>query len=476
MTVQIQSHSQSRLTITGTLSHSDLSARVEILIDSGAEKSFISSHLINEYNLPTQPLDSPLTLLLADKTEAIGGPVSHRTLPLQLSLDNHLETTSLLIHSTLATDIILGADWLRNHNPSIDWSTHTISFPSDFCISTCCPPDSHPRVSPQSRMIEAVLPDLGVPAKTRYPRVETEIIIGTTPRTPDPSTSASHSVSIASISALTFSSHLSDTSAEIGLGGFVSFDSDDSPRFTSCANLNLEHLSDHNYPFFHPRSATDFQTQIPDYINSEFADVFSETAANTLPEHRDFDCAIDLIPGSSTPFGKIYNLTIPEELAMSKWLQKHTDNNFIRPSSSPYGAPCFFVKKKDGDLRLCVDYRALNQITKKDRNPIPLISDLIRSLSKGKFFIALDLRGAYNLLRIRKGDEEKTAFVTKFGQFEFLVMPFGLANAPAQFQKMMNSIFRPLLGNFVVVYLDDIVIYSQDPAEHESHVRQVLQI
>ena len=135
----------------------------------------------------------------------------------------------------------------------------------------------------------------------------------------------------------------------------------------------------------------------------------------------------------------------------------------------------FFVKKKNGDLRLCTDYRALNKITIKDRNPLPLISDLLRSLSTGKIFSVLDLRGAYELLRIKEGHESKSAFLTKYGQFEFLIMPFGLSNAPAQFQKMMDSLFRDK-QNFVVVYLDDIVIYSDNASDHKQHLREVLQI
>ncbi|KAH9244458.1 hypothetical protein BASA81_018151 [Batrachochytrium salamandrivorans] len=123
-----------------------------------------------------------------------------------------------------------------------------------------------------------------------------------------------------------------------------------------------------------------------------------------------------------------------------------------------------------------MDYRGLNQNTVKDRNPIPLISEMLRTLSTGKVFTTLDLRGAYNLLRIRKGDEPKTSFITKYGQFEFLVMPFGLANAPAQFQRMMNSLFREMNGKYVLVYLDDIVIYSSNMAEHKVHVRNVFKV
>ncbi|KAH9274810.1 hypothetical protein BASA83_002517 [Batrachochytrium salamandrivorans] len=157
---------------------------------------------------------------------------------------------------------------------------------------------------------------------------------------------------------------------------------------------------------------------------------------------------------------------------MQEWIADNLAKGFIRNSSSPYGAPCFFVKQKD-KLRLCMDYRGLNKQTIKDRNPIPLISEMLRTLSTGKIFTTLDLRGAYNLLRIKEGDEPKTAFITKYGQFEFLVMPFGLANAPAQFQRMMNSLFRHMISKFVLVYLDDIVVYSDNLDDHKEHVRQI---
>ncbi|KAH6596565.1 hypothetical protein BASA61_003449 [Batrachochytrium salamandrivorans] len=205
----------------------------------------------------------------------------------------------------------------------------------------------------------------------------------------------------------------------------------------------------------------------PTYILSDLADV--------LPPHRNFDCAIDLKPLSEPSYGKIYQLTREEDTVMQDWIKENLKKGYIRSSSSPHGAPCFFVKQKD-KLRLCMDYRGLNKNTIKDRNPIPLISEMLRTLSSGKIFTTLDLRGAYNLLRIKDGDEQKTSFITKYGQFEFLVMPFGLANAPAQFQRMMNSLFQDMISKFVLVYLDDIVIYSDNLKDHKTHVRSVLRI
>ncbi|KPM33866.1 hypothetical protein AK830_g12706, partial [Neonectria ditissima] len=141
---------------------------------------------------------------------------------------------------------------------------------------------------------------------------------------------------------------------------------------------------------------------------------------------------------------------------------------------SPAGAPILFVPKKGGKLRLCVDYRGLNKITRKDKAPLPLIHEILDRLGKAQIFTKLDLKDAYHRLRIREGDEWKTAFRCRYGHFEYLVMPFGLVNAPATFQEYINDILAELMDVICIVYLDDILIYSSDPSEHSQHVRDVL--
>ncbi|XP_061485300.1 uncharacterized protein LOC133385725, partial [Rhineura floridana] len=207
----------------------------------------------------------------------------------------------------------------------------------------------------------------------------------------------------------------------------------------------------------------------------EFADVFGKQEADQLPPHRPYDCPIDLLPGAKIPVGRLYSLSEPELAALREFLDKNLRRGFIRPSTSPAAAPVPFVKKKCGELRLCNDYRALNQITVRNRYPLPLIPELLERLRGARIFTKLDLRGAYNLVRMREGDEWKTAFRTRYGHFEYTVMPFGLCNAPAVFQHFMNDIFRDLLDRFLVIYLDDILIYSRNPSEHKEHVRAVLQ-
>jgi hypothetical protein len=209
---------------------------------------------------------------------------------------------------------------------------------------------------------------------------------------------------------------------------------------------------------------------------SNFADVFDKAILDSLPPHRHYDCAIDLEPGKQPPFGPIYPLSEPEAAALREFLDENLPKGFVSESSSPAGAPVLFVRKKDGSRRLCVDYRGLNAVTIRNRYPLPLINQLLDRLRSAKVFTRIDLRSAYYLLRVRKGDEWKTAFRTPFGHFQFNVMPFGLTNAPATFQHFLNDIFRPFLEQFVIIYLDDILVFSKNASDHEIHVLKVLQI
>ena len=209
-------------------------------------------------------------------------------------------------------------------------------------------------------------------------------------------------------------------------------------------------------------------------VYREFFDLFSKDKADLLPEHSEFDHSIPLQDGREPPFGPLYGMNPAELKALREYLDENLARGFIRPSTSPAGSPILFVKKKDGTLRLCVDYRGLNAVTIKDRTPLPLINETLNNLRGAKIFTALDLRGAYNLLRIKEGEEWKTAFRTRYGHFEYLVMPFGLTNAPATFQAMINTVLRPYLDVFCSVYLDDILIYSESEEDHVKHVTTIL--
>jgi hypothetical protein len=207
----------------------------------------------------------------------------------------------------------------------------------------------------------------------------------------------------------------------------------------------------------------------------EFSDVMPEDLPEDLPPRRRVDHAIEMMSGVAPPAKAPYRMSHEELKELKVQLEKLLAKGYIKPSKSPYGVPVLFVHKKDGTLRMCVDYRALNKATVKNWYPLPRIDDLFDCLSRAKVFSRIDLRFGYYQIRIAKGDDEKTACHTRYGSYEFLVMPFRLTNAPATFCTLMNDIFREWLDDFVVVYIDDILIYSGSLEEHEEHLRKVFQ-
>ncbi|KAJ9561776.1 hypothetical protein OSB04_006936 [Centaurea solstitialis] len=207
----------------------------------------------------------------------------------------------------------------------------------------------------------------------------------------------------------------------------------------------------------------------------EFPEVFPEELPG-LPPQRQVEFHIDLVPGAGPIAKSPYRLAPSEMQELSNQLQELLDKGFIRPSSSPWGAPVLFVKKKDGSFRMCIDYRELNKITIKNRYPLPRIDDLFDQLQGATYFSKIDLRSGYHQMRVREEDIAKTAFRTRYGHYEFLVMPFGLTNAPAVFMDLMNRVCRPYLDKFVIVFIDDILIYSRNKEDHEHHLRLILEL
>jgi hypothetical protein len=221
-------------------------------------------------------------------------------------------------------------------------------------------------------------------------------------------------------------------------------------------------------------SDTPIRKPIKDLIQKH-ASLFEEKLA-ALPPKRSVEHAIDLIPGAS-PIAKPGFRMSPKELdSLKAELDDQLDKGFIRPSQSPWAAPVLFAKKKDGSLRLCIDYRGLNSVTVKNRYPPPRTDELFDRLQGATVFSKLDLTNGYYQIRVKQGDIPKTAFRTRYGNFEYLVMPFGLTNAPATFQATMNDIFKSLLDQFVVVYLDDILVFSKNEDEHVEHLSEVLTV
>ena len=218
---------------------------------------------------------------------------------------------------------------------------------------------------------------------------------------------------------------------------------------------------------------------IPEIPNcyKDLSEVFSKKESESLPPYRGhLNHHIPLEKDTKPTFGPIYNLSELELKVLKEYIQNNLKKGFIRPSTSPFGSPVLFVKKPDGSLRLCVDYRALNRMTIKNRYPIPLTTEIIDRIKGAKRFTRLDVRDAFNRIRVAEGDEYKTAFRTRYSHFEYLVMPFGLCNASATFQSYINDALREFLDEFCIAYLDDVLIYTDGSLDdHINHVRQVLQ-
>ncbi|GJY92612.1 putative reverse transcriptase domain-containing protein [Tanacetum coccineum] len=207
----------------------------------------------------------------------------------------------------------------------------------------------------------------------------------------------------------------------------------------------------------------------------ELPKVFPEDLLS-LPPIRQVEFQIDLIPGAAPVARAPYRLAPSEMQELSDQLQELADRGFIRPSTSPWGAPVLFFKKKDESFRMCIDYRELNKLTVKNHYPLPKIDDLFDQLQGSSVYSKIDLRSCYHQLRLRDKDIPKAAFRTRYGHYEFQVMPFGLTNVPAVFMDLMNRVCKPYLDKFVIVFIDDIFIYSRNKEEHAYHLRIIMEL
>jgi hypothetical protein len=203
----------------------------------------------------------------------------------------------------------------------------------------------------------------------------------------------------------------------------------------------------------------------------DYPDVFPEELPG-MPAGRDVEFVIDLLPSTAPISKRPYRMSSDQLQELKAQIKELMGKGFIRASSSPWGAPIIFVGKKDGTQRMCVDYRSLNDVTIKNKYPLPRIEDLFDQMRGAKVFSKIDLRSGYHQMKIRPSDIPKTAFTTRYRLYEYTVMSFGLTNAPAYFMYLMNKIFMEYLDKFVVVFIDDILIYSKN---EEEHLRLVLQ-
>jgi hypothetical protein len=207
-------------------------------------------------------------------------------------------------------------------------------------------------------------------------------------------------------------------------------------------------------------------------VLKEFEDVFQEVLR--LPPKRDIDFFVNLIPGAAPVSKAPYRMSTSELKELQLQLQELLRKGYICPSMSPWGASVLFMKKKDGTLRLCIDFRKLDKVTVKNKYPLSRIDDLFDQLKDAKIFSKIDLKSGYHQVRIKDEDINKTAFRTRYGHYEFTVVPFGLSSAPVVFMCLMNGVFGEYLDKFVIVFLDDLLVYSKSEEDHEKRLRMVL--
>ena len=410
------------------------------LVDSGSshcfvDPDFIASNSFASYEIP------PVVLRLLDGS--VGAIINRAVdISVRFSTNDIFLLTFYITKLDSSSAFVFGYNWLHRYNPSIDWRAgqilyfrHPLSVPS----SARSGPSDSSELSASSTKPSAS--DLK-PSDTSASSFSSSA--------PQGNSSALPSVSFINAAAYARLARLKGNT-------IFTITISNSDSISGCsANAESVDLS-----------------SIPEEYH-EYADVFSKSDASSLPLHRPYDLKIHLEEGAEPPIGRMYSLSETEMTALRQFLDENLRNGFVRPSNSSHGAPILFVKKKDGSLRLCVDFRGLNKISKKDRYPLPLICDLLDSPGKARIYTKIDLRHAYHLVRIREGDEWKTTFRTKYGSFEWLVMPFGLSNAPGAFQRFMNDVFADMLDVCVVVYLDNILIYSSDKATHRKQVKEVL--
>lgn len=403
-----------------------LSTKIEglkatILVDCGASGNFIDEDFVRRNGLVTELISSDRS---SEVTLADGSKKRIRERVKNASIEvapSYKFKASFTVMSLNGYEAILGMPWLSRANPSIHWPSGTISVMSEdgrsivLCTETSSQSKGQEEQKEESKQCR-LINDQEIPR----------------PEAPEK---------------------------------FIALQKDEQVMCVAWLQPQSE-----------SQSQSDAELPAAEKIVSEFKDVFPEELPKGLPPKRDVDHEIVLMPGVKPPSRAPYRMSVKELEELKEQLDENLKHGFIRPSRSPFGSPVLFVKKKDGSMRLCVDYRALNKITVKNKYPLPLISDLLDQLQGAKIFSKIDLRSGYHQIRIAENDISKTAFRTRYGHFEFLVLPFGLTNAPATFMHLIQKIFHSYLDRFVVVYLDDILVYSRSRDEHEEHLRTVLQV
>lgn len=423
--------------------------KTKAFLDCGCTTtSLIDIDVCANYKLYTYPLHKPKKIITADGTESISGLITHGA-RLKLQIGDHSEEIDALVTKLGNYDFILGLPWLSLHNPSVNWASKIVTFDKVYCQKHCFdrkPNYSIPQNSPQIDFFNKSKFD--TPGKPR--KVGAAAFLSLVNR---------EDVEI-------FSTCIKEIDLELQKkehGNILK-------QNVSCAKVSLEDVR----IALAPKPFADPKIKLPSHFH-QYLHLFDAKKADILPEHRDCDHKINLKQGTIPPSRPLYQMSTKELLVLRKFLDENLAKGFIRPSTSPTASPVLFAKKPGGGLRFCVDYRALNAITIKNKYPLPLIQETLSQLSRAKYYTKLDIISAFNCIRMQEGQEWLTAFNTRYGLFESLVMPFGLCNAPATFQARINEILRPYLDIFCTAYIDDILIYSDSLEEHRKHVKQVFE-
>ena len=390
--------------------------KVTILIDSGASTNFINNNLLK--SLPPELLPQPnsphIKIQLANKSLINGVLVP--SLPLRVKdFSKHID----FIAAPIGYDIILGKTWLSSENPDIDWSTNSLSF-------RCGTKEIWHCRSAQQHYVNSITLSLTAATKLiKQPNVKAWIC------------------------------HLKDEDLQEAVDKLI--------------DTKFKNITDQN------EADKEILSKLPIGVQKlvdKFPKPFMEYTG--IGPVRPNDHCIEVDPHETPPFRPIYPMSEDELQTLKKELTALLNSGRIRPSVSPFGAPVFFVYTED-KMRLVVDFRALNRITRRNSAALPNIQEILDQLSGAKYFTKLDLASGFHQIRVKEEDVPKTAFRTKYGHFEWVVMPFGLCNAPSTFQSTMNDIFRDYIDVFLTVYIDDILIFSHTYDEHLIHIEKVLQ-
>jgi hypothetical protein len=447
-----------------------------ILIDSGATGNFVASKFAASAKLAltTGP---PSTASLANGQPQDASGVSCGT---PMRIGSYTDRIDFNVTDLCGYDVILGMPWLEQYSVIPDWRGKSVTFVDSKGKQHVLhrAPTGCQRWNP-STVGAIVGPSLNVISRRQVERLhrngELELACVVYPNSShqlqEPSGGTPPSVlvrpspapSVHVGLARSFSSIVASPPSGDVCGLTRIHDALSRGHRVSAAELSAAVLAE-----------SDSLTSVRNSTLAEYRDVFPDALPDGLPPSREVDHRIELIPGSSPPSRPTIRLSATELAELKKQLTELEAAGFIRPSKSPFGAPILFVKKKDGTMRMCIDYRALNRITIKNSYPLPRVDELFDRLQGARFFSKIDLRSGYHQIRIAPEDVSKTAFRTRYGHYEFLVLPFGLTNAPATFMHLMHQALRPLLDECALVFLDDILIYSKTLEEHKQHVRRVL--